>query len=46
LAGLPAIALPIGKDSDNMPLSLQLIGKAFDEQSVFDGALSLERTLL
>ncbi len=42
LAGLPAISLPVAKDKDNMPIGLQLIGKAFDEQSVFDGALSLE----
>lgn len=44
LAGLPAISLPIGKDSNNMPLSLQLISKAFDEQTLFDGAISLERS--
>ena len=42
LAGLPAISLPVAKDSNGMPIGLQLIGKAFDEQTVFDGALSLE----
>ncbi len=45
LAGLPAISLPIEKNSDGLPVGLQLIGKAFDEQSVFDGALSLERAI-
>jgi aspartyl-tRNA(Asn)/glutamyl-tRNA(Gln) amidotransferase subunit A len=44
LAGLPAIALPIGKIG-HLPASLQLVGKAFDEQSVFDGAASLERIM-
>jgi len=42
LAGLPAISLPVAKDGNGMPIGLQLIGKAFDEQTVFDGALSLE----
>ena len=43
LAGLPAISLPIDKDEKNMPIGFQLIGKAYDEQCVFDGALSLEQ---
>ncbi len=45
LAGLPAISLPIGKDSDNLPIGGQLIAPLFDEQTLFDGALSLERGL-
>lgn len=45
LAGLPALSLPVGKNSDGVPVGLQLIGKAFDEQTVFDGSLSLEQTL-
>jgi len=43
LAGLPAISLPIDKNSEGMPVGLQLIGKPFDEQTLFDGALSLEK---
>jgi len=42
LAGNPAISLPISKDKNNMPISLQLIGKHFDEQSVFDGGKVVE----
>jgi aspartyl-tRNA(Asn)/glutamyl-tRNA(Gln) amidotransferase subunit A len=45
LAGLPALSLPVAKDAQGMPIGLQLIGKAFDEQAVFDGALSLERAI-
>ena len=45
LAGLPAISLPVAKDSQNMPIGLQLIAKAFDEQTLFDGALSLEKSV-
>ncbi|MEN4053481.1 MULTISPECIES: Asp-tRNA(Asn)/Glu-tRNA(Gln) amidotransferase subunit GatA [Sulfurimonas] len=43
LAGLPALSLPITKNSEGMPVGLQLIAKAYDEQTLFDGALSLER---
>ena len=45
LAGLPALSLPVGKDENGMPIGLQLIGKAFDEQTVFDGSLSLEQVV-
>ncbi len=42
LAGNPAISLPIGKDSKNLPIGLQLIAKHFDEQTLFDGAKIVE----
>jgi aspartyl-tRNA(Asn)/glutamyl-tRNA(Gln) amidotransferase subunit A len=45
LAGLPAISLPVDKDEDGMPVGLQLIAKAYDEQTLFDGALSLEKAI-
>ena len=45
LAGLPALSLPISKNSDGMPVGLQLIAKAYDEQTLFDGALSLENKI-
>jgi len=45
LAGLPAISVPVGKDKDGMPIGLQLIGKSFDEQTMFDGAMSLEKSV-
>lgn len=45
LAGVPAISLPIDKNSEGLPIGLQLIGKHFDEQTLFDGAVSLERIL-
>ncbi|RXJ90920.1 Asp-tRNA(Asn)/Glu-tRNA(Gln) amidotransferase GatCAB subunit A [Arcobacter sp. CECT 8983] len=45
LAGLPAISLPVSKDETGMPVGLQLIGKAYDEQTVFDGALALEKAV-
>jgi aspartyl-tRNA(Asn)/glutamyl-tRNA(Gln) amidotransferase subunit A len=45
LAGLPALSLPVGENEAGMPIGLQLIGKAFDEQTVFDGSFSLEQAL-
>ena len=45
LAGLPALSLPIMKNAEGMPVGLQLIAKAYDEQTLFDGSLSLEAAL-
>ncbi|MEA1917368.1 MAG: Asp-tRNA(Asn)/Glu-tRNA(Gln) amidotransferase subunit GatA [Campylobacterota bacterium] len=45
LAGLPAISLPIERNSDGMSVGLQLIAAPFDEQTLFDGAISLENSL-
>lgn len=42
LAGLPAMSLPIGLSKDGLPLGLQVIGKAFDEGTVFKVASALE----
>ena len=43
LAGLPAISVPVAKNSENLNISAQLIGRAYDEQTVLDGALNLEK---
>jgi len=45
LAGLPAISLPVGKDKENLPIGLQLIANSFEEQTLFDGALSMEKAV-
>ena len=45
LAGLPAISVPVAKVSENLSVSAQLIGRVWDEQSVLDGALSLENLI-
>jgi aspartyl-tRNA(Asn)/glutamyl-tRNA(Gln) amidotransferase subunit A len=42
LAGLPALSLPIGKDSKNMPIGMQFVAKAYDEQTLFDVSLCTE----
>ena len=43
LAGLPAMSLPIGLNSKALPLGMQIVGKAFDEASVFEAASALEK---
>ena len=44
LAGLPGISIPFGKDKNDLPLGIQILGKHFDEQQILNGALSLEKS--
>jgi aspartyl-tRNA(Asn)/glutamyl-tRNA(Gln) amidotransferase subunit A len=43
MAGLPGIAVPAGLSSDGLPLGLQLIGKPFDEETLFQTAFAIEQ---
>ena len=42
LAGLPAMSVPCGVNSEGLPLGLQLVGPAFDEQGVMNAGLAIE----
>ncbi|HEC1279299.1 TPA: Asp-tRNA(Asn)/Glu-tRNA(Gln) amidotransferase subunit GatA [Campylobacter upsaliensis] len=43
LAGLGGISVPVGKDKDGLNISAQLICRAYDEQTLLNGALNLEK---
>ena len=46
LAGLPGLSLPVGMTAEsNMPVGMQLIGKAFDEAGLFRLGAGLEAAL-
>jgi len=35
LAGIPGMNIPIGKNSDNLPIGLQILSQQFDEEKIF-----------
>jgi len=43
MAGLPGIAVPAGLDGSGLPLGLQLIGRPFDEETLFQTAAVIEK---
>lgn len=43
MAGLPGIAVPAGLSATGLPLGLQLIGRAFDEETLFTVAAAIEQ---
>jgi aspartyl-tRNA(Asn)/glutamyl-tRNA(Gln) amidotransferase subunit A len=42
MAGLPGIAVPAGKSAEGLPLALQLIGRPFDEETLFAAGAVIE----
>jgi aspartyl-tRNA(Asn)/glutamyl-tRNA(Gln) amidotransferase subunit A len=44
MAGLPGISVPGGLDRQGLPLGLQLIGRPFDEETLFSLATVMERS--
>jgi aspartyl-tRNA(Asn)/glutamyl-tRNA(Gln) amidotransferase subunit A len=42
LAGLPGLSVPAGLDANGLPLGLQVIGRAWDEATVFQVGKALE----
>jgi len=43
IAGLPALSMPCGFDSRGLPIGLQIIGKAFDEETILRVAYTFEK---
>ncbi|MDH5761647.1 MAG: Asp-tRNA(Asn)/Glu-tRNA(Gln) amidotransferase subunit GatA [Nitrospinota bacterium] len=44
LAGIPAMSIPCGQSSDNLPIGLQLMGKHFDEATLLNVAHQYQTT--
>ena len=42
VAGLPGISIPCGFDSKGLPIGLQFIAKAFNEETLLNAAYSFE----
>lgn len=45
MAGLPGLNIPIGFDSNNMPIGMQIIGNAFEEAKIYHLASFIEKEL-
>ena len=43
IASVPAISIPCGFDKENMPIGMQLIGKAFSESTLLRAAYTFEQ---
>ena len=41
IAGIPAISLPLGSHSNKLPFGIQLMGRSFDEDSLYSIAASI-----
>jgi aspartyl-tRNA(Asn)/glutamyl-tRNA(Gln) amidotransferase subunit A len=43
MAGMPGMSVPVGLSADGLPLGLQLLGKPFDETTLFRAAQAIEK---
>ena len=43
-AGLPAVSIPCGVDSEGLPIGMQLIGRKFDEKTILNLAYKYEQS--
>ncbi len=43
MAGVPGLSVPAGLDSQGLPLGLQVLGRSFDEETVFAVGAAIER---
>lgn len=45
IASVPAISIPCGVDSNNMPIGMQLIGNKFQEEKILNAAYAIEQQI-
>ena len=45
VAGLPGISIPVGVDSEGMPIRMQIIGNKFQEETILNAAYTIEQQI-
>ena len=45
LAGIPGMNIPIGKNSENMPIGMQILSQQFDEEKIFQLASHIQNEI-
>ena len=45
ISSVPAISIPCGVDSNNMPIGMQLIGNRFQEEKILNAAYAIEQQI-
>ena len=45
IASVPAISIPCGVDSNNMPIGMQIIGNRFQEEKILNAAYAIEQQI-
>ncbi len=45
LAGLPAISVPFGKNANGLPIGIQLVGRAFEEKTLYKASELIEKEM-
>jgi len=45
LAGIPGMNIPIGRNSENLPIGLQILSQQFDEEKIFQLAAHLQNEI-
>jgi aspartyl-tRNA(Asn)/glutamyl-tRNA(Gln) amidotransferase subunit A len=45
LAGIPGISIPIGKNSENLPIGLQILSQQFDEEKIFHLSIHIQNEI-
>ncbi|HMN50188.1 MAG TPA: Asp-tRNA(Asn)/Glu-tRNA(Gln) amidotransferase subunit GatA [Ignavibacteriaceae bacterium] len=45
LAGIPGMSIPIGKNSDNLPIGMQILSQQFEEEKIFQLAIHIQNEI-
>ncbi|HEX2947661.1 MAG TPA: Asp-tRNA(Asn)/Glu-tRNA(Gln) amidotransferase subunit GatA [Clostridia bacterium] len=45
IAGVPSLSIPCGESTEGLPIGMQLVGKAFDEATLYRAAYAFEQSM-